>query len=63
MAAAQERARGTLESHGIRFVDITPEQAAEIRDQMLLEQDQVARDLKVSPEIVKLMAQDIANAG
>jgi C4-dicarboxylate-binding protein DctP len=62
MAAAQERARGTLESHGIKFVEITPEQATEVRNQMLPEQDQVAKDLKVSPEIVKLMAQDIANA-
>ncbi len=60
MAAAQDRARGTLESHGIKFTDITPQQAIDIRNQMLPEQDQVARDLKVNPEIVKLMAQDIA---
>jgi C4-dicarboxylate-binding protein DctP len=62
MAAAQDRARGTLESHGVKFTDVTPEQATEVRNQMLQEQDQVAKDLKVSPEIVKLMAQDIATA-
>ena len=60
MNAAQERARGTLESHGIKFTDLTPAQAVEIRGEMLKEQDQVAKDLKVSPEIVKLMQQDIA---
>jgi TRAP-type C4-dicarboxylate transport system substrate-binding protein len=60
IAAAQERARGTLESHGIRLTDLTSAQATEIRNQMLQEQDQVAKDLRVSPEIVKLMMQDIA---
>ena len=60
MNAAQERARGTLESHGIKFTDLTPAQAVEIRAEMLKEQDQVAKDLKVSPDIVKLMQQDIA---
>ena len=62
MVAAQERARATLESHGVKITDIAPDQAAEIRDQMLKEQDQVAKDLKVGPEIVKLMAHDIAGA-
>ena len=60
MVAAQERARAALESHGVKVVDIVPDQAAEVRDQMLKEQDQVAKDLKVSPEIVKLMAHDMA---
>jgi C4-dicarboxylate-binding protein DctP len=63
MGAAQEKARGTLESHGVKFVDITPAQAVTIRDRMLLEQAQVAKDLKISPEILPLMAQDIASAG
>ena len=62
MVAAQERARAMLESHGVKITDIAPDQAAEIRDQMLKEQDQVARDLKVSPEIVRLMAHDISAA-
>lgn len=60
MVAAQERARAALESHGVKIIDITPDQASEVRDQMLKDQDQVAKDLKVSAEIVKLMAHDIA---
>jgi TRAP-type C4-dicarboxylate transport system substrate-binding protein len=60
MAAAQLRARGTLESHGVKFTDLTSAQAIDIRSEMLKEQDQVAKDLKVSTEIVKLMEQDIA---
>jgi TRAP-type C4-dicarboxylate transport system substrate-binding protein len=62
MAAAQEKARGTLESHGVKFTDLTPAQATEIRKDMLKEQDQVAKDLKVSAEIVKLMTADVAVA-
>lgn len=63
MSAAQEKARGTLESHGVKYTDLTPEQATTIREKMRPEQDQVAKDLKVSPAIVKLMEQDIAVAG
>lgn len=59
MAAAQDRGRTTMESHGVKFTEITPAQATEVRDQMLKEQDAVAKDLRVSPEILKLMAQDL----
>ena len=62
MNAAQERARGTLESHGVKFTDLTAAQATDIRADMMKEQDQVAKDLRVNPEIVKLMTQDIATA-
>ena len=60
--ANQERARGTLESHGVKFVDLTPAEATEIRNRMLKEQDDVAKELKVNPEIVKLMNQDVGIA-
>ncbi len=60
MVAAQERARAALESHGVKVIDIAADQATEIRDQMLKDQDQVAKELKINPEIVKLMAHDIA---
>jgi len=58
-SANQARARTTLESHGIKFTDLTPDQATEIRNRMLKEQDEVAKDLKVSPEMVRLMTQDV----
>lgn len=60
MSAAQEKARGTLESHGVKFADLTPDQAAEVRGRMLKEQDDLAKDLKLNPEIVKLMTRDVA---
>ncbi|MDR3528956.1 MAG: TRAP transporter substrate-binding protein DctP [Rhodopila sp.] len=59
LGASQERARGVLESHGVKFADLTPAQATEVRGRMLKEQHDVARELKVSPEIVKLMTQDV----
>lgn len=58
-SANQERARTTLESHGVKFTDLSAAQATEIRNQMLKEQDDVAKDLKVSPEVVKLMTADL----
>lgn len=60
--ANQARARTTLESHGVKFADLSPEQATEIRDQMLKEQDAVAKELKISAEVVKLMTADLASA-
>ena len=55
MAAAQTRARATLEAHGIKFSDPTPEQSAAERKRMVAEQDQMAKEIKVSPEMVKLI--------
>ena len=59
MGAAQARARGTLESHGVTFTDVSPAKAQEIRAAMMKEQDQVARDLKINPDTVALMTRDI----
>ena len=59
MAAAQARGRVTMEKNGVKFTDITADQATEIRDRMLKEQDAVAKDLRVSVEIQTLMAQDL----
>jgi C4-dicarboxylate-binding protein DctP len=62
MLAAQDRGRKLMESHGVTFTDIAPGQATEVRDAMMKEQDQVAKDLKVSAEMRKLMEQDIGGA-
>jgi TRAP-type C4-dicarboxylate transport system substrate-binding protein len=59
MAAAQARGRVTMEKNGVKFTDITADQATEVRDRMLKEQDAVAKDLRVSMEIQTLMAQDL----
>jgi len=60
MAAAQTKARATLEERGIKFSDPTAEQSAEERKKMVAEQDQVAKDIRVSPEMVRLI---MAEAG
>jgi TRAP-type C4-dicarboxylate transport system substrate-binding protein len=55
MAAAQTKARATLQEHGVKFADPTAEQSAAERKQMMAEQDQMAKEIKVSPEMVKLI--------
>jgi C4-dicarboxylate-binding protein DctP len=55
MAAAQLRARKTLEEHGIKFADPSPEQTAAERKRMIAEQDQVAKEIKISPEMVQAL--------
>jgi TRAP-type C4-dicarboxylate transport system substrate-binding protein len=59
MAAAQDRGRANMESHGVKFAEVTPAQANEVRNQMLQQQTEVAKDLKVSLEMQKLMAEDV----
>jgi TRAP-type C4-dicarboxylate transport system substrate-binding protein len=59
MAAAQTKARTTLEEHGVKFVDPTAEQNAAERKRMMAEQDEVAKEIKISPEMVKLIMADV----
>ncbi|MBV9518017.1 MAG: hypothetical protein JO068_07835, partial [Hyphomicrobiales bacterium] len=62
MAAAQAKARQTLEEHGVKFADPTPQQTAAERQKMLVEQDELAKEIKVSPDLVKLVMADVGNA-
>jgi TRAP-type C4-dicarboxylate transport system substrate-binding protein len=59
MAAAQTKARTTLEEHNIKFVDPSPEQNAAERKRMMAEQDAVAKEIKITPEMVKLIVAEI----
>jgi C4-dicarboxylate-binding protein DctP len=61
MAAAQTKARAMLEEHGVKFADPTEEQTATARKSMLPEQDQLAKDIKVSPELVKLIMAEVGS--
>jgi TRAP-type C4-dicarboxylate transport system substrate-binding protein len=61
MAAAQTKARGILEEHGIKMADPTEAQTAAARKQMLAEQEQLAKDIKVSPEMVKLIMAEVGS--
>ncbi len=62
MAAEQVKSRQTMESHGIHFVDATEASIGETRKAMMAEQDQMAKDIKVSPEMVTLVMQDLGVA-
>lgn len=63
MAAAQTKARATLESHGVKFVDPTPQQIVQERKKMMEDQDQLAKEIKISPEMLKLIMDDMGAAG
>jgi C4-dicarboxylate-binding protein DctP len=62
MAAAQSKARGILEQHGIKIVAPTPETIAADRKRMLPEQDGLAKTLKISPELVKLISAEVGTS-
>ncbi len=62
MAAAQTRARAAMEAHGIKVVDPTAEQTAAERKKMMPETDSLARDVKLSPAMVKLVMADVGPA-
>ena len=53
MEAAQEEARKTLIEHGVKFVVPAPAALAAVRQKMLANQDAIARELKLTPELVK----------
>jgi C4-dicarboxylate-binding protein DctP len=61
MAAAQTKARATLEEHGVKMADPTAEQSAAERKKMMAEQDQLAKDIKVNPEMVKLIMAEVGS--
>jgi TRAP-type C4-dicarboxylate transport system substrate-binding protein len=62
MMAAQIAGRKTMEQNGVAFADATPEQRAATRQAMLKEQDAMAKEIKVSPEIVSLVMEEIGHA-
>ena len=61
-AASQTRARGVLASHGIKIVDPSEAQIAADRTRMLPEQDALAKQLHISPDLVKLLDAALASA-
>jgi C4-dicarboxylate-binding protein DctP len=63
MAAAQARARDTVQAHGIKIVVPSAEELAATRRDMTASQEQVARLSKISPEMVAVVSADLAAAG
>ena len=59
MLEAQRKSRAILEANGVKFHDPTPEAAAALRAAMVAKQDEAAKQMKISPEMVKLVMQDL----
>lgn len=60
LAAAQDKAEQALGAHNIKVVTVPAEELAEQRKRMLTEQDQVAREMKISPELVNRINEVVA---
>jgi C4-dicarboxylate-binding protein DctP len=52
LAAAQDTAEVALKAHNVKLVSVSPEELAEQRGKMLAEQDKVAHEMKISPDIL-----------
>jgi TRAP-type transport system periplasmic protein len=62
-ARLQAGGRQAMESHGVSFVDPTPEHLAADRKRMIADQDRLIKDAKLSAEIVKLVSEAVGAAG
>jgi len=52
MEEAQIEARHLLDQHGVKFVDPSAERLAEVRQKMLPLQDDIAKELRITPSLV-----------
>lgn len=58
MEAAQAQARRTLEANGIVFVAPAPNELADIRAKMMPQQESTAKELRISPAVMKEVGAD-----
>jgi TRAP-type C4-dicarboxylate transport system substrate-binding protein len=63
MENAQNEARRTLEKNGISYVSPSESALAEVRSKMLPSQDAVAKELRISPALLKQVQSDVNTAG
>ena len=63
MEAAQTQARKTLEANGIVFHSPPPSELADIRGKMMPLQDAVAKELRITPDLLKQVNGDEALHG
>lgn len=63
MAAAQARARETLQQHGIRIVVPAPVELSAKRLEMVTHQAEVAKLSRISPEMIEAVAAELGSAG
>ncbi len=63
MAAAQAHARDTIQEHGIAIVVPAPEELAATRQKMMADQEQIAKQSKISAEMLAAISAELAGAG
>jgi TRAP-type C4-dicarboxylate transport system substrate-binding protein len=61
LAAAQDKAEKELRQRGIRLSTVSSEALTEQRQLMLEDQDQVAREMKISPDILARISEAVAD--
>jgi len=61
MLAAQERALQELKSHGLETVFPEEAELAALRKRMVAGQDQLVKDLNMTPELTRLLTEDIGS--
>ncbi|WP_428483682.1 TRAP transporter substrate-binding protein DctP [Rhodopila sp.] len=52
LAAAQDKAEATLKARNVRLTYLAPEELAEQRNRMMADQEKVAHEMKISPDIL-----------
>ena len=60
LVAAQDRAEKELKARGVKLAYVAPEEIAEARKLMLAEQEAVARDMKISTDMLSRISEAIA---
>jgi C4-dicarboxylate-binding protein DctP len=61
LAGAQDKAEKELRVRGIRLSSVPAEELAEQRQLMLEDQDRVAREMKISPDILARITEAVAD--
>jgi TRAP-type C4-dicarboxylate transport system substrate-binding protein len=62
MAKAQQQARTTLEEHGVKFADPSPQLLADTRAKMMAGQEDMVKELKITPELAAAATAQLASA-
>jgi hypothetical protein len=60
MAAAQNKAEKELRARGVRLAFVSAEDLSQQRKLMLAEQEKVAREMKISPDILARITEAVA---
>ena len=59
MSASQEKAGDTMAGHGVRWVTPSADEISSTRKRMMLEQDQMAKESKINPDLVHAVTVEV----